>query len=213
MHPRDDSIDSLLDDLATETSNAYKKLPSLRSAKRISSSNDLKQDHSVDELLKELELDLNAVAPSSDRQNVSVEVTLRAAQNSEMLSAGSPAASPAKRKCSPVCIGGTQDEVGITAATPTTAARFWRTCDMIRCLSCDFRCLKFPNAMWTTRVDYMFFRNYVPDERKLASGLERKDGYQAYCCQCSWVSVNALARVNALPNCDKFKWVCGGHFP
>ncbi|KAI8853976.1 C8orf37 protein [Chytridium lagenaria] len=126
------------------------------------------------------------------------------------------AASPSRRKCSPPCLGGAEDEIGITvgvASSPgaKTAPSSWRCCDRLRCLSCDFKCLSFRDAVWSPRSDYLFFRNHMPDSSKLSKNLQRKNGYNSYCCQCTWVSVNALAPIFAMPEADRLKWVCGGH--
>ena len=86
-------------------------------------------------------------------------------------------------------------------------------CDNLRCLQCNFRVHQFQNKTWATDgVDYMFFRNNVPNESKLEAKLLRcEDGTYAYCCQCSWT--HALNERSIVPNgvAADPQWVCGGH--
>ena len=57
-------------------------------------------------------------------------------------------------------------------------------------------------------MDYMFFRNTVPDHSKLSSKLTK--GYSssaAYCCQCTWRSVDEREMIRSSTD---MKWTCGG---
>jgi len=71
----------------------------------------------------------------------------------------------------------------------------------LRCTNCDFRVLRFIDNEWSKDVDYMFFRNFMPNEAKLRPKLKVGDGRCAYACQCSWASIDLGDRV---PNS---KWV------
>jgi hypothetical protein len=51
-----------------------------------------------------------------------------------------------------------------------------KSCDKLRCTGCDFRLLFFDDYNWTSKVDYLFFRNNMPDEKKLKKQLTRKKG-------------------------------------
>lgn len=64
----------------------------------------------------------------------------------------------------------------------------------LRCSKCDFRVIRFCEDEWDGSVDYMFFRNFMPDRAKLSAKLRPKEGSSAYACQCAWASVQAGAR-------------------
>ncbi|KAK3744457.1 hypothetical protein QZH41_012876, partial [Actinostola sp. cb2023] len=81
------------------------------------------------------------------------------------------------------------------------------TCDQLRCTSCDFKVVTFDNFQWQADCDYLFFRNNVPDFRKLKAKLIPKRGVRAYACQCTWRSVVDITVVSD----SKLKWVCGKH--
>jgi hypothetical protein len=78
--------------------------------------------------------------------------------------------------------------LGFSSANDTGARR--RACAKLRCLDCDFEVVRFEDAVWDhDAVDYMFFRNVVPDRAKLAARIVRTPRACCYCCQCSWVSI------------------------
>ncbi len=96
-------------------------------------------------------------------------------------------------KCRAVCVGGATAELGGTRTGLPP-----RACSSLRCTSCDFAVERWPSisgggggggVKWSAGVDYMFFRNNMPNRSKLEVKLERYQGAAAYCCQCSWVSV------------------------
>jgi hypothetical protein len=80
-----------------------------------------------------------------------------------------------------------------------------RRCNHIRCTKCDFRVVSFDNQEWDESVNYLYFRNNYPET--LSKKRNSKRGSSAYCCQCSWISVDEFTRVNT----GSFKWICGGH--
>ncbi|XP_056142310.1 cilia- and flagella-associated protein 418 [Lampris incognitus] len=106
------------------------------------------------------------------------------------------------RKCCPVYLGGTS----ITNGIGTTMSQ--RSCDQLRCTSCDFRVLMFNDYVWDSSCDYLFLRNNVPDSQKLGSKLKRRQGARAYACQCSWFSARELVD---LRDQLQLRWVCGKH--
>lgn len=82
------------------------------------------------------------------------------------------------------------------AGTVGSSNAHQRICSSLRCTSCDFSVLRWDGYAWASDVEYMFFRNHVPDRRKLEAKIRRQAGAAAYCCQCSWVTVLPLqARV------------------
>ena len=58
--------------------------------------------------------------------------------------------------------------------TDTRSENF--ACDRLRCVKCDFRVIVFPDAAWNDRCDYLFLRNNMPVEDKLAINLIRQPG-------------------------------------
>ncbi|KAM8735699.1 cilia- and flagella-associated protein 418 isoform 3-T3 [Acanthopagrus schlegelii] len=74
----------------------------------------------------------------------------------ESFSKGAPAekklpAQSAGRKCCPVFVGGSSVTNGVGTATSK------RSCDQLRCTSCDFRVLMFDDFEWDS-CDYLFLR-------------------------------------------------------
>ena len=82
--------------------------------------------------------------------------------------------------------------VGVAAGSSSSSSE---TSTNLRCSSCDFRVLRFLDSEWKSDVDYMFFRNFMPNEAKLRPMLKASDGRCAYSCQCSWASIELGERV------------------
>lgn len=61
------------------------------------------------------------------------------------------------------------------------------------CTGCDFQVMRIDEFVWSTDVEYMFFRNNYPSFDKLRKRLVRQPGCSAYCCQCSWKSAHCTA--------------------
>ncbi|KAM9309968.1 cilia- and flagella-associated protein 418 [Pholidichthys leucotaenia] len=113
-----------------------------------------------------------------------------------------PSSQSGGRRCCPVYIGGSAVTNGVgTSTTP-------RSCDQLRCISCDFRVLPFDDCEWDSSCDYLFLRNNMPDRQKLKSKLKRRRGPRAYACQCSWFSALEPRDIRDQP---QLRWVCGGH--
>ncbi|XP_046907327.1 cilia- and flagella-associated protein 418 isoform X1 [Hypomesus transpacificus] len=113
-----------------------------------------------------------------------------------------PVAKSGQKKCCPVFLGGSLVANGVGTAISQ------RSCDQLRCTSCDFRIAMFDDHEWDPSCDYLFFRNNMPDCLKLRAKLRKRKGVRAYACQCSWHSARDLADLTKQP---KLKWVCGKH--
>jgi len=74
-----------------------------------------------------------------------------------------------------------------------------------------WKVMQFPERGWDVGVDYMFFRNNVPNAQKLSSQLRVQSQSIAYCCQCSWLSAECEVVLSpGTPN--QPQWVCAGHW-
>uniref|UniRef100_A0A8C5AM81 Cilia- and flagella-associated protein 418 n=1 Tax=Gadus morhua TaxID=8049 RepID=A0A8C5AM81_GADMO len=104
------------------------------------------------------------------------------------------------KKCRPVFLGGTSIPNGVGTLLSQ------RSCDQLRCTSCDFRVLMFEDQEWDSSCDYLFLRNNMPDGERLRAKLRRSKGKRAYACQCSWFSARDLADLGQQP---QLRWVQG----
>mmetsp|Transcript_13392 Transcript_13392/g.45393 ORF Transcript_13392/g.45393 Transcript_13392/m.45393 type:complete len:197 (+) Transcript_13392:98-688(+) len=64
----------------------------------------------------------------------------------------------------------------------------------LRCTKCDFRVYAFRDRRWSPAVDYLFLRNYMPEAARVQECLEVDPDSRAYACQCTWDTVEELAR-------------------
>ncbi|ORY68013.1 hypothetical protein LY90DRAFT_667669 [Neocallimastix californiae] len=101
-----------------------------------------------------------------------------------------------KAKCTTLCIGGQE---GITIGNNQ------KSCSKLRCTSCDFNCMYFKDYKWSNKVDYLFFRNYVPNVEKLSEELIPKKGHTSICCQCTWLTVDKTTPISSIKD-KKIKW-------
>eukprot|EP00927_Polykrikos_kofoidii_P044546 TRINITY_DN38481_c0_g1_i1.p1 TRINITY_DN38481_c0_g1~~TRINITY_DN38481_c0_g1_i1.p1 ORF type:complete len:231 (+),score=36.55 TRINITY_DN38481_c0_g1_i1:201-893(+) len=74
-----------------------------------------------------------------------------------------------------------------------------------QCLACDFRILLVQDSAWTSEAEYMVFRNYYPDARRLGRIMRPTSGSSAYCCQCSWRTCTSQTPL------DEVEWGEGGN--
>ncbi|XP_019964668.1 cilia- and flagella-associated protein 418 [Paralichthys olivaceus] len=148
----------------------------------------------IDELLEEL-VDEHGGFHQSEREKLPKEP--RAEQKPPSQSGG--------RKCCPVFVGGCSVTNGVGTATSK------RSCDQLRCISCDFRVLMFDDCEWDSSCDYLFLRNNVPDRQKLRAKLKKRRGFRAYACQCSWFSSSSSSEPTDLRVQPQLRWVCGKH--
>jgi hypothetical protein len=88
-----------------------------------------------------------------------------------------------------------------------------RTCRGMRCTACDFEVLRIDGKQWSSKVDYLFFRNNSPDIARLAPELEPSRSCSAYCCQCSWLSQTEMTDLAGAQRSSggRLRWVCRGH--
>ncbi|XP_034409158.1 protein C8orf37 homolog [Cyclopterus lumpus] len=113
-----------------------------------------------------------------------------------------PSSQSGGRKCCPVFAGGSSVPSGVGTASSK------RSCDQLRCTSCDFRVLTFDDCEWDASCDYLFLRNNVPDRQKLGARLKKRRGSRAFACQCSWFTA---AEPTDLRDRAGLRWVCGKH--
>ncbi|XP_007532273.1 cilia- and flagella-associated protein 418 [Erinaceus europaeus] len=106
------------------------------------------------------------------------------------------------KSCSPVYLGGTTAPCGV--GTNTTQ----RVCNNLRCIACDFLVVTYDDYIWDKSCDYLFFRNNMPESRKLKTKLMKQKGARAYACQCSWRNIE---EVTPLQSDRQLRWVCGKH--
>ncbi|KAM3873523.1 cilia- and flagella-associated protein 418 [Diretmus argenteus] len=145
----------------------------------------------IDALLAELDEDFNESHQSKTEQ---LPTGLKTEKK--------PSVNPGGRRCCPVFLGGSSIATGIGTAMSK------RSCDQLRCTSCDFRVLTFDDYEWDTSCDYLFLRNNMPDSQKLRSRLKRRRGLRSYACQCSWFSAR---ETTDLRDQSQLRWVCGKH--
>eukprot|EP00037_Helgoeca_nana_P001584 m.27915 g.27915 ORF g.27915 m.27915 type:complete len:220 (-) comp11968_c0_seq1:1359-2018(-) len=104
-------------------------------------------------------------------------------------------------RCDPTVLGGSTIPMGQGSRSDSKA------CNMLRCISCDFKVCWFDNYSWHPRSDYLFFRNGCTDPVKLNPNLVVDVGSRAYACQCAWASVLKTSAVTATKRVEK-KWRC-----
>ena len=108
-------------------------------------------------------------------------------------------------RCSRVVLAGTAVARGRKSSAFTKYA-----CDNLRCLSCNFTVHCFAGRRWDASVDYMFLRNTVPNEAKLASKLLDSSSSYAYCCQCTSADESGDRQLTQGAANDP-QWICAGH--
>ncbi|XP_023249406.1 protein C8orf37 homolog isoform X1 [Seriola lalandi dorsalis] len=76
------------------------------------------------------------------------------------------------RKCCPVFVGGSSVANGVGTATSK------RSCDQLRCISCDFRVLMFDDCEWDPSCDYLFLSG---NNSASADQLDSNTNKQRHC--------------------------------
>eukprot|EP00602_Paraphysomonas_sp_CaronLab_P002097 CAMPEP_0185026510 /NCGR_PEP_ID=MMETSP1103-20130426/10821_1 /TAXON_ID=36769 /ORGANISM="Paraphysomonas bandaiensis, Strain Caron Lab Isolate" /LENGTH=358 /DNA_ID=CAMNT_0027560119 /DNA_START=187 /DNA_END=1263 /DNA_ORIENTATION=+ len=152
-------------------------------------------DSSFDSLMQDLDASLSSPTKPTEAQSAPFTPPIRA----------SSSATGTKTRCSRVVVAGTSITRGAKTSAFSKVA-----CDNLRCLQCNFEVMQFPERGWDVGVDYMFFRNNVPNAQKLSSQLRVQSQSIAYCCQCSWLSAECEVVLSpGTPN--QPQWVCAGH--
>ena len=80
-------------------------------------------------------------------------------------------------------------------------------CNNLLCTKCDVKVSVFPNKMWDTSVNYLFFRNNYARPDMLKKKLIDSYGTQCYSCQCTWNNVSD----DYLLASKVSNWICLGH--
>ncbi|XP_035020107.2 cilia- and flagella-associated protein 418 [Hippoglossus stenolepis] len=204
----DEDLDDLLDEVEKKFCRNVSVASSARArdtseaggARRLSAIKPVAQRSSItediDALLQELVEDEHGDFHQSKREKLPKEARVEP----------KPPSQSGGRKCCPVFVGGSSVTNGVGTATSK------RSCDQLRCISCDFRVLMFDDCEWDSSCDYLFLRNNVPDRQKLRAKLKKRRGFRAYACQCSWFSSSSSSsEPTDLGVHPQLRWVCGKH--
>ncbi|XP_037532711.1 protein C8orf37 homolog [Nematolebias whitei] len=210
MTMADDDLDQLLDEVEKKfccnVSVACSARRDISESEKSSEGKNRRRKHSViqpEQPISSVSEDIDAFLEEfleenyNDSPSIKTEQFSKGPQVEKKLSAQSGG-----RKCCPVFIGGSSVTNGVGTATSK------RSCDQLRCVSCDFRVLMFDDSEWDASCDYLFLRNNMPDRQKLRTKLRRWGGSRAYCCQCSWFSASETTDLRDRP---QLRWVCGKH--
>ncbi|XP_055759055.1 cilia- and flagella-associated protein 418-like [Salvelinus fontinalis] len=95
-----------------------------------------------------------------------------------------------------------------TTKTKSLPQATGKSCDQLKCISCDFRVAMFDDHEWDPSCDDLFFRSNMRDCQKLRAKLRRRKGAQAHAYQCSWHSARDLTDLREQ---HQLKWVWGKH--
>ncbi|XP_052817557.1 cilia- and flagella-associated protein 418-like [Mya arenaria] len=175
-----DDIDDLLDEVEHKFVKAKTKTVISRKSSR------KKSDDEMDDIINDICGDPHA----PEESNATKSAQSKTSQTRPKLS-----------KCFPVFIGGAADPQGYGNTVNK------RSCNKLRCTSCDFLVASFDNFTWDRTTDYLFLRNNSPDFNRLKSKLVSKRGWRAYCCQCCHQAVDRLTDTQTL----SVKWACTSH--
>lgn len=210
MSSSDIDIDHLLDEIESiycnESSNAttdtqqntidvtvnYDTTTPIRTSQSLNTIDEL--DREVERLLN----DFRSINESSDTSNNSMnKLSGRSLDLVDLIRNG-------VTKCKVTHLTGSSTVLGVSTSSTIAA------CNMLKCTACDFKVIIFNNYKWTNKVNYLFFRNFMPDRQKVATQLKISKGCRSYACQCSWISISTIIDINKI-NSVKDKWVCGKH--
>jgi len=167
-------------------------------------------DSTLDSLLSDLNNSLPPVSPHTKQEpHASSYTSMQSASllqppTTQYIPPSTKAASGGAR-CSRVVVSGSQTARGLKSSAFSKCA-----CDRLRCLKCNFEAIQFSGQEWSSNVDYMFFRNNMPNREKLSPQLLQKSTSVAYCCQCSWISTEEEVVLSA-GAMNRPQWVCAGH--
>ncbi|KAA6367558.1 MAG: hypothetical protein EZS28_036915 [Streblomastix strix] len=116
--------------------------------------------------------------------------------------------------CQPTLIAGINAPRGLNLLSSVQKA-----CDKLRCTQCDFNIVQLDGMSWKNDSQYVDFRNANTQRAALLELATTRKNSVAYCCQCSWISIEqqGLFSTNSttLPTVGgrggDLHWVCGGH--
>merc|ERR1711953_283463 len=181
-----DELDRILKDAGSskvKTSNEW----NAQSKKENSQNN--RAAKSIDDFLKEFSDDDNEDWKSSSFKSLnSFE------KKKEVLAA-------VGKKCSPFVYISASDPEGLTKPSQV------RSCDRLRCFSCDFDVVGFRGFRWSSETDYLFLRNNHPLKEKLRANLIEDTSSAAFCCQCASISVSKRTKLDSV----NLSWSCRSH--
>ncbi|XP_033117554.1 protein C8orf37-like [Anneissia japonica] len=147
----------------------------------------------------QLDDDISAIIDDVDDEPESTPIYSGNTTNGCNSKSRSPTSS---RKCFPVYLGDSSSTMGAGSSI------MQRSCNQLRCTSCDFKVVFYDDYIWHSTCDYLFLRNNVPDFQKLKAKLKKQKGSRAYACQCAWRSIKSLVDINTDHD---LHWVCGKH--
>lgn len=122
-------------------------------------------------------------------------------QNSPLYTNSSQSQKSKSVKCFPFVYLSNTDEDGLSKSNTI------RSCNSLRCTSCDFNVVSYKNYAWTEATDYLFLRNNYPDDDKLMTNLYKNYNSRSYCCQCRSITINTRTKMNT----TDLTWVCARH--
>ncbi|KAF4526291.1 hypothetical protein B566_EDAN013652 [Ephemera danica] len=106
-----------------------------------------------------------------------------------------------EQKCFPLLLGAADSPTGLsTIPNP-------KTCDSLRCTSCERSIVAMPHSSWQTDVDSQFLRQAAVQPSYLSTKLDLQEGARAYACQCKCLTV--AQGTQSVP--ETFPWMCGKH--
>mmetsp|Transcript_2218 Transcript_2218/g.4212 ORF Transcript_2218/g.4212 Transcript_2218/m.4212 type:complete len:204 (-) Transcript_2218:228-839(-) len=106
--------------------------------------------------------------------------------------------------CNTAVLGGEAARLGRRGSAAMKVAS-----ETVRCVKCDFAVERWTGMQWKDDTDYMFFRNNMPDRRKVATKLFPQKGKASYACQCTWLSVEDVisVRLGEKVNGTQVNWI------
>uniref|UniRef100_A0A0B7A4D8 Cilia- and flagella-associated protein 418 n=1 Tax=Arion vulgaris TaxID=1028688 RepID=A0A0B7A4D8_9EUPU len=122
-----------------------------------------KLSNALDDVIDDI-LDIDVSEERHANSNFGKDHHLRSLASDEMCK------SDQVRRCFPVFLGGSENNMGRSSAANNKA------CDQLRCTSCDFKVYCYDNLSWNKDTDYLFLRNNVPNFHKLKIKLCRLKG-------------------------------------
>ncbi|XP_071957760.1 cilia- and flagella-associated protein 418-like [Antedon mediterranea] len=182
-----------LDDLLDEVEGKFCKKPSSKAPVKYTQRSKNKTD---------LDEDISAIIDDVDEEEPSNSTIANFPTTTNGNENKSSKCSSSFRKCFPVYLGGSSSKMGASSSITQ------KSCDQLRCTSCDFKVVFFDDYVWHSTCDYLFLRNNVPDFQKLKSKLKKEKGTRAYACQCKWKSIKHQLELSID---HELNWVCGKH--